>query len=196
MPAGRPRSEAAQAAVLKAARDELAKSGYDRLSIDRVAISAGVAKQTVYRWYPTKSVLVAECFLQGYVIGPVLKLQVAGTARAAIVKWMHDFAAASKDAQVVALIRAASAAAAEDPAIARGFQEQMKTLARDAIAARIRSASLEGELRANVRADAVAEIIVGSLVYRLFTHEELTTDFVHDLATTVFDGLGLNAPNS
>jgi AcrR family transcriptional regulator len=189
MPAGRPRSETAQAAILKATREELGRTGYDRLSIDRVAVVAGVAKQTVYRWYPTKSALVAECFLQGYVLAPSIQLKQDGSARDAIITWMREFATATQDPQVVALIRAASGAAAEDPGIARGFQDQMKTLARNEIATRIRDASESGEFRQNAPAEAVAEIIVGSLVYRLFTHEELTPGFVDDLAATVFDGI-------
>lgn len=189
MPAGRPRSEAAQAAILAATREELGRTGYDRLSIDRVAVAAGVAKQTVYRWYPTKSALVAECFLQGYVLAPSIELNQDGSARDAIISWMREFVAVTQDPQVVALIRAASGAAAEDPAIARGFQDQMKTLARDEIARRIRDASATGEFRESAPAEAVAEVIVGSLVYRLFTHEELTSGFVDDLAATVFDGI-------
>jgi AcrR family transcriptional regulator len=189
MPAGRPRSEAAQSAILAATREELGRTGYDRLSIDRVAVVAGVAKQTVYRWYPTKSALVAECFLKGYVLAPSIQLKQDGSARDAISTWMREFATATQDPQVVALIRAASGAAAEDPGIARGFQDQMKTLARNEIATRIRDASESGEFRQNAPAEAVAEIIVGSLVYRLFTHEELTSAFVDDLAATVFDGI-------
>ena len=69
---GRARSEAARHAILEATREELTERGYDKLSIDRVAAAAGVGKQTIYRWYSSKSVLVAECILLGYVFRPDL----------------------------------------------------------------------------------------------------------------------------
>ena len=189
MPAGRPRSEAARTAVLTATREELANGGYDRLTIDRVAATAGVAKQTIYRWYRSKSALVADCLLQGYVVTPAVELKRTGTTRADVLHWMRDFASITKDPHAVALIRAASAAASEDPAIARGFQQQMKTLARDAITTRLIEGEAAGELRPGLPAATVAEVIVGSLVYRLFTHEEITPEFVDELAATVFDGI-------
>ena len=65
---GRTRSEEARAAILRATRDELTANGYDKLSIDRVAAAAGAGKQTVYRWYPAKSALVADCIIGGYLL--------------------------------------------------------------------------------------------------------------------------------
>lgn len=189
MPAGRPRSEAARSAILVATRDELANSGYDRLSIDRVAVAAGVGKQTVYRWYASKSALVAECLLQGYILTPAVVLKQVGAVRDDILDWMRGFLEMTKDPQAVALIRAAAAAASEDPAIARGFQGQMNTMARDALVARLHEAEDSGEVRKGIPAAAIAEIIVGSLVYRLFAHEEITADFLEGLVATVFDGI-------
>lgn len=191
MPAGRPRSETARSAVLAATREELANGGYDRLTIDRVAVTARVSKQTIYRWYRSKSALVADCLLQGYVLTPAVELRNDGDARSDVLQWMRDFREITRDAQAVALIRAASAAASEDPDIARGFQAQMNMMARHAITARLAEGEATGELRSGIPAETIAEVIVGSLVYRLFTHAEITSDFVEDLAATVFDGISL-----
>ena len=56
--AGRPRSAQADDAILDAALDQFCDFGYDGLSVERVAASAGVAKTTIYRRYPTKLDLV------------------------------------------------------------------------------------------------------------------------------------------
>ncbi len=53
-----PRGEAVVAAVINATVEELAKVGYEGLSIDAVAQRAGVNKTTVYRRWPTKADLV------------------------------------------------------------------------------------------------------------------------------------------
>jgi len=55
---GRPRSAQADDAILDAALDQFCDFGYDGLSVERVAASAGVAKTTIYRRYPTKLDLV------------------------------------------------------------------------------------------------------------------------------------------
>ena len=50
---GRPRDEAAHAAILSAAVDELINRGFAALSIEGVAARAGVAKTTIYRRWPS-----------------------------------------------------------------------------------------------------------------------------------------------
>jgi AcrR family transcriptional regulator len=189
MPAGRPRSETARAAVLAATREELAAGGFDRLTIEKVALRAGVAKQTVYRWYASKNELVAEGLLQGIIATPTIVTLDGTEVRADIRAWVDGFVDLTRDPHAVALIRAAGAAAAENREIARGFQESVKTTARRSLAERMTRAEAEGQLRPGTPAETVAEILVGSLIYRLTTHEEITIDFVDDLIRTVFEGI-------
>src|ERR1700753_3935259 len=54
---GRPphrRNEQARIAVLHAADDLLAERGFAGVTIEGIAARAGVAKQTIYRWWPSK----------------------------------------------------------------------------------------------------------------------------------------------
>lgn len=189
MPAGRPRSQSARNAILDATRSELGERGYDKFSIDRVALAAGVSKQTVYRWYPSKAALVAECLLHGYLLFPVIEPVVTGHVRADVAAWVRAFVRITEDEQAVALIRAAAAAAAEDPEIARGFQDQVGTLARTALAVRLQHGQDAGQMRPGIAADTVAELIVGALVNRLFTYAEITTEFVDQLVEILFVGV-------
>ena len=48
------RDEAARQAVLNAADNLLAEAGFDGVTMEAVAQRAGVAKQTVYRWWKSK----------------------------------------------------------------------------------------------------------------------------------------------
>ncbi len=48
------RNEQARIAVLHAADDLLAERGFAGLTIEGIAARAGVAKQTIYRWWPSK----------------------------------------------------------------------------------------------------------------------------------------------
>ncbi len=48
------RSEAARLAVLNATDDLLVEQGFEGLTIEGIAAAAGVAKQTIYRWWKSK----------------------------------------------------------------------------------------------------------------------------------------------
>jgi AcrR family transcriptional regulator len=54
------RSEQARQAVLEAADDLLAERGFAGLTIEGIAARAGVAKQTIYRWWPSKAEILLE----------------------------------------------------------------------------------------------------------------------------------------
>lgn len=64
--AGRPRSEATHRAILDAAYDILVETGLKSFSIEAVASRAGVARTTIYRRWPDKSLLVNESFLKAF----------------------------------------------------------------------------------------------------------------------------------
>src|SRR5580704_15101225 len=49
------RSEAARIAILEAADDLLVERGYAGVTIEGIAARAGVAKQTIYRWWTAKA---------------------------------------------------------------------------------------------------------------------------------------------
>src|SRR5437016_1652815 len=57
---GRPRSTEADHAIFEATRRVLDRAGYDGLTMDGVAMQAGVAKTTIYRRYAHKALLVLD----------------------------------------------------------------------------------------------------------------------------------------
>src|SRR6478735_5934142 len=70
---GRPRDLARQDAVLGVTTELLAAGGYDALTISEVAARAGVGRQMIYRWWPTKRDLVASAlFAHGSVVWPTV----------------------------------------------------------------------------------------------------------------------------
>ncbi|WP_246843491.1 TetR/AcrR family transcriptional regulator [Allokutzneria sp. NRRL B-24872] len=58
------RSEQARLAVLEAADDLLVEKGFAGLTIEAIAARAGVSKQTIYRWWSTKTDILLDAFLQ------------------------------------------------------------------------------------------------------------------------------------
>jgi AcrR family transcriptional regulator len=58
------RSEAAREAILRAADDLLVEKGFAGVTVEGIARAAGVAKQTVYRWWSSKTDVLMDAFLE------------------------------------------------------------------------------------------------------------------------------------
>ncbi|RDG35999.1 TetR/AcrR family transcriptional regulator [Streptomyces corynorhini] len=182
---GRTRSETTRLAILEATRDELAAHGYDKLSIDRIAAAAGAGKQTVYRWYPSKSALVAECVLEGYLSPLTNPVPDTGDARRDLRAWLDTFAGHLARPRTSALIRALAAAAAESDDVAVRFYEDVTGSVEEAVAARLRTAQ---DRRPGAMATAAAEALIGAMLYRLLVRQPATPEFLDSLIDTVFSG--------
>ncbi|MEH1771310.1 MAG: TetR/AcrR family transcriptional regulator, partial [Nostoc sp.] len=57
---GRPRNLQSHQAILQASLEILSEVGYERTSIDAIAVRAGVSKPTIYRRYKGKEELIAS----------------------------------------------------------------------------------------------------------------------------------------
>lgn len=57
---GRPRSEEARRAILRAALGLCARDGYPNVTLKGIAEAAGVGRQTLYRWWQTKGEVLLE----------------------------------------------------------------------------------------------------------------------------------------
>ncbi|XVU26282.1 TetR/AcrR family transcriptional regulator C-terminal ligand-binding domain-containing protein [Actinoplanes sp. CA-054009] len=157
---GRTRSEPTRRAILAATRDELAAHGYDKLSIDRIAAAAGAGKQTVYRWYPSKSSLIADCLLETEVLdGP--SVPHTTDIRADLRTWLHTFAtqfdrpnpsaASAHAASIAGSAHAASIAGSDHAASIAGSDRAASIAGSDraaSIAGSDRAASIAGSDRA------------------------------------------------
>ncbi|RXT47796.1 TetR family transcriptional regulator [Bradyrhizobium betae] len=61
---GRPRSEASRRAVLEATISLLNTTTVRDLTIEAIAHEAGVGKTTIYRWWPGKTAVAVEAFIE------------------------------------------------------------------------------------------------------------------------------------
>jgi AcrR family transcriptional regulator len=57
------RSERSHRAILDAALELIAEVGYPKLTIEAIAARAGVGKQTIYRWWPSKAAVLLDAFV-------------------------------------------------------------------------------------------------------------------------------------
>lgn len=168
--AGRPRDRRLHRAILDATRELLTTCSYAELSMESVAARAGVGKKTLYRRWSSKAPLVTEAVLEAY--GGSGSFPVVETAdiRADLQRWLDehaDFLAVPPNA---ALVRALVAAAAARPADGEDLYRQLSAPQLAGLTTRLRQAVAGGELRADADIDAVANALVGTMLFHALTH--------------------------
>jgi AcrR family transcriptional regulator len=164
---GRPRSQATHAAILDAVRDILITGGYAEVSMDRVAARAGVGKQSLYRRWPSKALLVAEAVTDAYGQSWSFDLPDTGDLEADLHVWLHRHAAYLSSERNVALSRALVVATADNPLDGEALYNQLSGPHHSALLARLANAATAREIRQDADLNAAAEALIGVTVYRI-----------------------------
>jgi AcrR family transcriptional regulator len=161
--AGRPRSEDARHAVLTATLELAAESGPAGLTMGGIAERAGVSKETLYRWWRSKTEVVLEALAHyGDEAIPV-------PDRGSLAKDLRIFMRATSkalDHRTRQLLRTLAAQSAADPTFADQVREEFIARRRTALAEVLERAVERGELTP-ARAALTVDFVFGSLWYRL-----------------------------
>ena len=176
---GSRRDEAARLAVLHAADDLLAEHGFGALTIEAIARRAGVAKQTIYRWWPSKTEVLLDTLIEDSDKQlPVPADQpTVGNIRA----YLHEFTRFLTGDPAGKVLLALIAEAQHDPGTARTFHERYLGPRRarelDMIARGIEA----GEIAPRLGPDAAMDALTGPIVYRALTGAAIPDGFVDTL---------------
>jgi len=173
---GAPRSESARIAVLDATAKLFAERGWDQLTIEGIAFAAGVGKQTIYRWWPSKASIVAECLLEGRILPGSFIPQDTGDLRADVDRWVDEIVAYAATEQGAAIFRSLIAAAADHEDVGIRLREALGTDA--GLIARLEAAVRAGQIHDAHRAVLLGEALIGMLVVRLITRTPIERDVV------------------
>ncbi|MGE2717255.1 TetR/AcrR family transcriptional regulator [Mycolicibacterium litorale] len=157
----RRRSEKSRVAIIAATRDLMLERGFDGLSIEAVAARAGVGKQTIYRWWPSRPALVADVLLEDAheILVPVRHTD---DLVADVVSWIGKLAATLTSPRGNAMLRILTVASMEHEDTASrlraGFGDPLHMSLRN----RLLAAGLDAPT-----AESAAEAIVGGVVYAI-----------------------------
>jgi AcrR family transcriptional regulator len=156
----RRRSEKSRAAIFAATRELALERGFDKLTIEAVAAKAGVGKQTIYRWWPSRPVLVADVLLEDF---GSMALSVADTGDlvADLTGWARALAKSLTVGDFSTSLRILTASAMEDADTAERLHATFGEPIHTAIRERLQT---DGGVDAAV-AHAAADAIVGGVVY-------------------------------
>lgn len=178
---GRPRSQATHAAILDAVRDILISGGYAEVSMDRVAARAGVGKQSLYRRWPSKALLVAEAVMDAYGQDWSFELPDTGDLGADLRIWLHRQAAYLGSERNVALSRALVVATADNPLDGEALYNQLSGPHHAALMTRLASAAKARDIRQDADLNSVAEALIGATLYRILNRLRTVEETVRHL---------------
>ena len=187
---GRPRSESAHRAILRAANELLERDGFAAVTVEAIAERAGVSKATIYRWWPNRAAVVMDGFLS--IVSSEVPFPHTGHAREDIRIHMRRLAEAfgGKMGRTVAALIAEGQA---DPELAEALRSRWlsirRTEAREILALGIE----RGELRDDIDPEVAVDVLYGPIYYRMLVgHAPLDGDFADALADHAFVGLAVS----
>ncbi|TXS45036.1 TetR/AcrR family transcriptional regulator [Streptomyces sp. uw30] len=159
------RSEEARLAVLEAADDLLVEKGFAGVTMEGIASRAGVAKQTIYRWWSTKADVLMDAFLQDATED--LTPPDTGDFPADLRAYLHRLAWFLAESQPGAVFRSLLAQAQHDPVFAEEFRARCLTAQRHRDRALLERAVTAGRLPSSLDLDTETDQLVGPLYYRV-----------------------------
>ena len=187
MPRGRSRDEAARQRVLEAAFELVGTKGPGEVAINDIAAAAQVAKQTIYRWWPSRTAVILDAL-------------VVGTMQATPFRETDDIRADFEahlrtvirlfTSPTGQLIREMLAEAQTDPMIAEEFQERFWRPRRELSLARLRRGIELGQIRGDLDLEIALDAIYGPLWLRLVIgHRRLSSADATRITAAIWPGI-------
>lgn len=159
----RRRSERSRVAIIEATRALLLDRGFDGLSIEAVAARAGVGKQTIYRWWPSRPALVADVLLED--ADKILAtMPHTDDVTADLVAWAGTLAAALTTKRGNAMLRILTAASLEHEDTAARLRAGFSQPLVESVRNRLLAEHIDAEI-----AQAAADALLGGVVYPILS---------------------------
>jgi AcrR family transcriptional regulator len=182
---GRPRSEKTRKAILKAAFGLLKQDGFDNVSTQQIAGEAGVSTATLYRWWDNKQSILLDAYLEttrdilprGKRGSPLLRLRTY-TLRIA------EFLRSANGTVFLRLLLAIQ----DDPALRKGFFENVFLPRRAEGCAIVQEAIDAGELPDDIQPDFIINQLVGPQVLRALMKQPINAKYAQRIFDSVLQG--------
>jgi AcrR family transcriptional regulator len=160
---GRPRSERARRAVLDAVMALAAEHDASAITMDAIARRAGVSKDTLYRWWRSRTEVVLEALAERG--QETIAVPDRGSLEADLGAFLRA-TAASATATTQRLLRLVASEAAHERDTATLVRERFVDVRRGALRELLARGAARGELD-GARIELMIDLIYGSLWYRV-----------------------------
>ena len=161
---GRRRNDAAREAILDATFRLFSRPGTEALTIDEIAAEAGVGRQTIYRWWPSKGAVLADALARHARI--VVPERQTGSFAGDLAAFLVDSFAGLGYPGYADRLRQVVAEAQHDEHVASVLAD-FTVVRRAALRALLERGQAAGELAADAVLDMLVDMAYGVLYYRL-----------------------------
>jgi len=179
------RDENARLAVLHAADDLLVERGFGGVTIEGIAARAGVAKQTIYRWWPSKVDILLDTLIDD--AGRGLAVPDSGSAIESTRRYLRSLARFLTREPAGKVLLALIGEAQHDEATARAFRERYLDPQRRSERAMLQRGIASGELPAGLDTDAALDALCGPVLYRALTGVPIPRTFIDGLIADILE---------
>ncbi|APH43686.1 TetR family transcriptional regulator [Microbacterium sp. 1.5R] len=162
---------------------------YEAVTIEGLAESAAVSKQTIYRWWPSKAAILGEALLEGEVPLADATVAMSDDIGADLHAWFSAMSAGMERPEGVALARALIAVTATDHELGLALNERLAAPIRSWVAEWIARGQSAGEIRADVDAAAIADQLIAMASYAALIGQPLSVERVEETVTRLLRGI-------
>ena len=188
---GRPRSVEARERILAATEDLLSEGGFQAVTMEAIAARAGVAKTTLYRWWPNRAAVALDCVSAR--MTPIADLASIGSYRDRFRRQLKATIRLLNSEQGHAILSLVGAKQT-DPVLAQAYSEQIARPRRAQTRMLANQAIQAGEIASGTDPDLFLDAMYGPLYYRKVVSGEPVTDTfidgIVDAASAAFSGRG------
>lgn len=185
---GRPRNTAHDAAIVQAAQELLARSGYNSLTIDSVASLAGVGRPTIYRRWPSKAALVIGAL--GENVAEAEDVPDTGSLREDLLTIRQKQLQLLSSPEGQKVLPGLAADMADHPELHPRFHQRYVAPWRRAVERAIKRAVSRGDLPVGTDDRLIADVLTGPLIFRvLFANEDMDQSSLEPAVDLVLAGL-------
>ncbi|GAA1424773.1 TetR/AcrR family transcriptional regulator [Streptomyces thermospinosisporus] len=190
------RSERSRRAIFDAALALVAEAGYPKTTVEGIAARAGVGKQTIYRWWPSKADVLLDAFLDlseqaAEAAGQVpYTIPDTGDLAADLKYVLRATVDELQDPAFAAPSRALAAEGVVNEELGRRFVARLLLPQLELYADRLRSAQRAGQVRADIDPRIALELFVSPLAQRWLQHTgPISYEYTDTLVDYALNGL-------
>jgi AcrR family transcriptional regulator len=179
------RSEEARTAILEAADNLLVERGFAGVTMEGIAAAAGVAKQTIYRWWRSKTDVLMDAFLED--IAQASRVPNSGPLKDDLQRHLLGLAKMLAESDTGAVFRALLAESQHDPELAVRLRTQFIDPQRIRDLVPFQNAVERGELPPGFDMEAAVEQLSSPIYYRvLVSGQSISPSYVEGVIRRLF----------
>lgn len=186
--AGRPRNPETDAAILASALEEFGQQGYEGMTVEAVALRAGVGKATIYRRWASKEDLIVAAV--GWMVKSVVEVPQTGNLRDDLITMVAGACRFMKTSIAgVVFPRMAAEVAGRTPLGLR-YVKSVIAPRRALIRSLLARGTETGQLRSDADVELMSDSLIAPVIFRKLLGEldETPDDFPRRLVTSLFEG--------